>query len=90
MNNQNNDNDLPLSIHTVNDLKKSVKNVEDETIEIIEEFKIQIISNINNIDAQQESMKLIDDVLIEFKKSSNIVSKNLNQLTDLLISKEEE
>ena len=90
MDDQNNDNDLPLSSNSVDDLKKSVHNVKDETIEIIEEFKTQIISNINNIDVKQESMKLIDDLLIEFEKSSDITSKNLNQLSDLLISKEEE
>ena len=88
MDNQNNDNDLPLLSNTVDDLKKSVNNVKDETIGIIEEFKTQIISDINNIDVQQESMKVIDDLLIEFKKSSDITSKNLNQLSDLLISKE--
>jgi flagellar basal body rod protein FlgB len=90
MDDRNNDNDLPLSSNAVDDLKKSVHNVKDETIEIIEEFKTQIISNINNIDVKQESMKLIDDLLIEFEKSSDITSKNLNQLSDLLISKEEE
>lgn len=90
MDNQNNENDVSLSSHTVHDLKKSIQNAIDETAEIIEEFQTQIISNTNNIGIKRESMTLINDILKDFKQSSDTANKSLNQLSDLLISKEEE